>query len=309
MVERAGSVDSPPVIRNNVNTRNPGRFEESMKYSDFRIKTLNIPGKIYDDEPSPISPIHGSYPNENLNLNNQISLQLTNQHTVDASTPAHDTKRNHRPVQNPTNDQNLFELQQEHLQNNPTHTFHHQQAKNFDLFDFPPMNQMEEADLISPNLYAQHSHKTIHHSESGFEEDRNSQGNDYRTHPNDKDIPRVRGGAVTQGFMNIDKRRKIDQRRANTDAPNTHNRNTTEREYPRAMNTQNTPTHSQFNTMYSQVPFTYNQHTQNDGNLQKVNHQEGAKNVSIFHLGYPIIAFSHIGLGTSICRSEGGRYG
>lgn len=159
----------------------------------------------------------------------------------------------------------------------PTHVI--KDSNRLDFSGISPMQQLDENEDAFQSPYHQQSNKMgayIDQSEEGFEEDKLSKGLENQSQNSAREMPRIRGGAVTQGFITNERRRKMDQRRAQKEF---EQRNPQSLPYGRNMIPDGVPIHGRYDGIPRQPPFSYHNpyDSQADEQFQKgeqeMNHQ------------------------------------
>jgi hypothetical protein len=149
-------------------------------------------------------------------------------------------------------------------------------GNRLDIFGFKNLNELEDDDDEYENQYDQKSDRfrnNLNRYSGTVEEDKGSQGMGDGTQINSREIPRIRGGAVTQGFMINDRRRK-EQRRSTRELSDQQEKQNQEQQQEQEMQSQhhrNMPVHGRYDNMQRAPPMPYHQNYdgQNDMHIPK----------------------------------------
>jgi hypothetical protein len=251
--------DSPP---HRINMKEPlvkktGRFEESVyDKNDISQKAENIQ-KYLDDDITPISTNDVFFNPQILNFESKISQKQTSE-----SIPKLEKS----------------EMIKDSFKKTTTHNF--QDFNKLDFFDFHQYDKQEDKETEDQNLYLQQSIKMKDNNEQSgiFEEEKLLQEPDYRVQINERDVPRIRGGAVTQGFMNMDRRKKNNDQRRQPSEPEQRFRSS--QQTPNNLNFMPMPApfYGRSDQFYRPLPYAYQNQMQNENAAPKEDH-ESVKNV------------------------------
>lgn len=250
--------DSPP---HRINAKEPlikktGRFEESVyEKNDISQKAENIQNHL-DDDITPISTNDIFFNPQILNFESKLSSKLVSE-TI------------------PNIDRSDFN--KDSFKKTTTHNF--KDFNRLDFFDIHQYDNQEEKNVNEINDYLQQSLKIKNNQEQSgvYEEEKLSQEPDIRVQLNERDVPRIRGGAVTQGFMNMDRRKKNEQRRLPSEQ---EQRMKNIQQLPNPMNfmPMPAPIHGRYDNFYRPPQYGYQNQMPVENPLPKEDH-EGAKNV------------------------------
>lgn len=260
--------DESPVRRlapKEILKKKTGRFEESVYESANNAKfDIQNPGYIEDNESGISSPheIHYNANNKNFKRNdNAIEVVNTKemynigkQDLQGQEQMANINLMKKRFNPNITQSESPDKNTERRKLKAPTLTI--KDSNRLDLFGLRNLNDIEDDDAEYPQQYIQKSDRNTGNPNE-YEEDKGSLGIEDGTQINSREMPRIRGGAVTQGFMVNDRRRK-EQRRSNREFTEQQEKQNQEQQMQSPYH-QNVPSHGRYDNMYRAAPMPSHQ--------------------------------------------------